>query len=216
MAPEQSALWGFGRAAALELPQLWGGLVDADGSAEEWWKLIEQVAAPRLGGAGGPDGVAGAGGLRAATDPADRAAEPDALELRSDATYLVTGGLGSLGLEIAGYLAAHGARQLVLTSRRAPGSSASSASTHYAEQHGCAIRVITADVADPHDVARLMARRCTPNCRRWPASCTPPARSAPPRWAASNDAELDRVFAGKVWGAWHLSEAAPTSSWTSS
>mgnify|MGYP000287641905 CR=1 FL=1 len=43
------------------------------------------------------------------------------LQLRDDATYLVTGGLGSIGLEIAGYLAARGARNLVLTSRRAPG-----------------------------------------------------------------------------------------------
>jgi acyl transferase domain-containing protein len=28
VSPDQSALWGFGRAASLELPQVWGGLVD--------------------------------------------------------------------------------------------------------------------------------------------------------------------------------------------
>ncbi|WP_197420271.1 nitronate monooxygenase, partial [Mycobacterium sp. NAZ190054] len=28
VAPDQTALWGFGRAAALELPHLWGGLAD--------------------------------------------------------------------------------------------------------------------------------------------------------------------------------------------
>ena len=36
----------------------------------------------------------------------------------------MTGGLGSIGLEIAGYLAAHGARHLVLTGRRSPGDAA--------------------------------------------------------------------------------------------
>ena len=28
VAPDQSCLWGFGRAASLELPQVWGGLAD--------------------------------------------------------------------------------------------------------------------------------------------------------------------------------------------
>ena len=28
VAPDQSCLWGFGRAAALELPHVWGGLAD--------------------------------------------------------------------------------------------------------------------------------------------------------------------------------------------
>ena len=35
----------------------------------------------------------------------------------------------------------------------------------------------------------------------------PQARSVPPRCATLDDAEVDRVFAGKVWGAWYLSEA---------
>ena len=46
VSPEQTALWGFGRAASLELPQLWGGLADlAEGTADEWSQLINQVAA---------------------------------------------------------------------------------------------------------------------------------------------------------------------------
>ena len=32
VSPDQSCLWGFGRAAALELPQVWGGLADLPGS----------------------------------------------------------------------------------------------------------------------------------------------------------------------------------------
>ena len=38
--------------------------------------------------------------------------------IRRDATYLVTGGLGSLGYEVARWLAEQGAGQLVLAGRR--------------------------------------------------------------------------------------------------
>ena len=69
----------------------------------------------------------------------------------------MTGGLGSVGLEIAGYLAAHGARHLVLTSRRSPSDAAQRRIDAMREQYGCEFRVITADVANPHDVARLLA-----------------------------------------------------------
>src|SRR6201999_1149224 len=49
VSPDQSCLWGFGRAASLEHPRLWGGLADlAEGTADEWSRLIDQlVAAPR-------------------------------------------------------------------------------------------------------------------------------------------------------------------------
>jgi acyl transferase domain-containing protein/NADPH:quinone reductase-like Zn-dependent oxidoreductase/acyl carrier protein len=206
VSPEQTALWGFGRAASLELPQLWGGLADlAEGTADEWSHLINQVAAeprredqfavrdqavyvPRL--------VRRAG--QASTKP---------LALRADATYLVTGGLGSIGLEIAGYLAANGAKHLVLTSRRDPSEAAQQRIDALSEQHGADIRVFTADVADADDVSRLLAGV--------KSELPPLAGIAHAAGEISttplsdlDDAEVDRVFAGKVWGAWHLSEAA--------
>lgn len=48
VAPDQSCLWGFGRAAALEFPHLWGGLADlADGTTDEWSRLVNRISAPR-------------------------------------------------------------------------------------------------------------------------------------------------------------------------
>ncbi len=49
VSPVQSCLWGFGRAASLEHPQVWGGLADLSaGGTDEWSRLINQVvAAPR-------------------------------------------------------------------------------------------------------------------------------------------------------------------------
>ncbi len=119
----------------------------------------------------------------------------------------MTGGLGSIGLEIAGYLASHGAKHLVLTSRGAPSDAAQQRIDALGEQHGCEVRVFAADVADAHDVARLLA---TVAAELPPLAGIVHAAGEIGTTPLSNldDAEVDRVFAGKVWGAWHLSEAA--------
>lgn len=204
VAPEQSMLWGFGRATALEYPLVWGGLADLSGDAGEWAQLVGRLAAPTPG----EDQIA-LRGTAVHVPRLVRRTEPAAteeLQLRSDATYLVTGGLGAIGLEIAGYLAAHGARQLVLSSRRTPDDATRARIDALSTQHGCDVRVIPADIADPHAVARLLAAV---------QSDLPPlagivhaagANSTTPL-SSLETAELDRVFAGKVWGAWHLSEA---------
>jgi acyl transferase domain-containing protein/acyl carrier protein len=213
VSPDQSCLWGFGRAAALELPHLWGGLADLSaGTADEWSRLVDRIAAP-LDSSAREDQIA----LRDQTvyvprlvrRPAQSASTP--LHLRGDASYLVTGGVGSIGLEIAGYLAANGARHLVLTSRRTPGEAAQQRIDTLADQHGCQIRVVTADVADAHQVARLLT---TVAAELPPLAGIVHAAGEIGTTALSSldDAEVDRVFAGKVWGAWHLSESLATSS----
>jgi acyl transferase domain-containing protein/acyl carrier protein len=206
VSPEHSCLWGFGRAVSLEYPQLWGGLADlAEGTADEWSRLITRVAAvPR-----GEDQFA----LRDQTVYVPRllrrveAPSVTPLALRDEATYLVTGGLGSIGLEIAGYLAAHGAGHLVLTGRRSPSDAAQRRIDALGEHHGCEFRVVAADVADAHDVARLLA---TVKAELPPLAGIVHAAGEIGTTPLSNldDAEVDRVFAGKVWGAWHLSETA--------
>ena len=212
VSPDQSCLWGFGRAASLEHPQLWGGLADlsARGASDagEWSRLIDHAAAAPRGSAAREDQVALRDGAVYVPRLVRRAGQPIATPpaLRADATYLVTGGLGSLGLEIAGYLAAHGARQLVLTGRRSPGDAAQARIDALREQHGCDVRVVAADVADARDVERLLA---TVEAELPPLAGIVHAAgeigTTPLR--ALDDAEMDRVFAGKVWGAWHLSEA---------
>ncbi|WP_445159541.1 type I polyketide synthase [Mycobacterium sp. Dal123C01] len=212
VSPDQSCLWGFGRAASLEHPQVWGGLADlADGTALDdgvWSRLINQVAAAPRGSAIREDQVA----LRGQTVYVPRLvrrgqSNATPLALRDDATYLVTGGLGSVGLEIAGYLAAHGARHLVLTGRRSPSDAEQRRIEALREQHGCEFRVVAADVAEADDVARLLA---TVQAELPPLAGIVHAAGEIGTTPLStlDDAEVDRVFAGKVWGAWHLSEAA--------
>ncbi len=209
VAPDQSCLWGFGRAASLELPQVWGGLADlADGTTDEWSRFVDRITTPRDSDISEDqialrDKAVYAPRLVRRTEPPSGAP----LELRSDATYLVTGGLGALGLEIAGYLAAHGAKHLVLTGRRAPSDAAQQCIDALGEQHGCEFRVVAADVADAHHVARLLA---TVQAELPPLAGIVHAAGeiGTTPLSSLDDAEVDRVFAGKVWGAWHLSEAA--------
>lgn len=209
VAPEQSALWGFGRAAALELPQVWGGLADlADASAAEWSQFISRASASS-DAAAREDQIA----LRDQSVYVPRLVRREnlpsgtPLEIRDNGTYLVTGGLGSIGLEIAGYLAACGAKNLVLTSRREPNEAAQQRIDALGAQHGCEVRVVTADVADAHDVARLLAGV---QAELPPLAGIVHAAGEIGTTPLSDldDTEVDRVFAGKVWGAWHLSEAA--------
>ncbi len=51
VAPDQSCLWGFGRAASLELPHVWGGLADLsegrENEADEWYRFISRITTLR-------------------------------------------------------------------------------------------------------------------------------------------------------------------------
>lgn len=212
VSPVQSCLWGFGRAAALELPQVWGGLADLSegrkNDSDEWSRFIDLITAPS-DSAIREDQIALRDQVVYVPRLVRRTEEPSGtpLQLRYDTSYLVTGGLGSIGLEIAGYLAAHGARHLVLTSRRAPSDAALQRIDALREQHDCEVRLVAADVADAHDVARLLT---TVQAELPPLAGIVHAAGEIGTTPLSDldDTELDRVFAGKVWGAWHLSEAA--------
>ncbi|KUI22420.1 polyketide synthase [Mycobacterium sp. GA-1285] len=216
VAPDQSCLWGFGRAAALELPQVWGGLADLPPGreirADDWSRLVNRILTSTNSTARNDQ--------LALRDDGDfvprlvrRADQPSGvpMTLRNGATYLITGGLGAIGLEIAGYFATHGATHLVLTSRRVPNDAVQRRIDALSERHGCEIRVVAADVADAHAVASLLS---TVRAEGPPLAGIVHAAGEVGTTPLSDadfetlQAEVDRVFAGKVWGAWHLSEAA--------
>jgi len=210
VAPEQTSLWGFGRAAALELPQLWGGLADlASGTAAEWNSFVGQVIGQSSDSGVTEDQIAFRDAERYVPRLVRRADAPDTapLPIRDNATYLVTGGLGSIGLEIAGYLAAGGAPHIVLTSRRSADPAVAARIDSLTAQYGTQFHVRTADVGDAHDVARLIA---SIQAELPPLAGIVHAAGELGTTPLSDldDAEIDRVFAGKVWGAWNLSEAA--------
>ncbi|WP_431977779.1 type I polyketide synthase [Micromonospora haikouensis] len=110
-------LWGLGRVLRNELPQLWGGTLDVPCADDVPADLVL-----RLFGADPAEDVVSwrDGALEVARITAvDGAPARASFTCRADGTYLVTGGLGALGLEVARWLVERGARRLVLTGRRA-------------------------------------------------------------------------------------------------
>ncbi len=121
--------------------------------------------------------------------------------LRGDATYLITGGLGSLGLAVARWMVDRGARHLVLVSRRSPEGSTARAVEELREA-GAEVLTVAADVSNPQDVRRAL---------ELPAGM-PPLRGIVHSAGVLDDGlatELDRervarVMAPKAAGAWNL------------
>src|SRR6185312_1739672 len=75
--------------------------------------------------------------------------------LRPKGVYLITGGLGALGLEVAGFLARTAAARLVLVGRKPP-SLATAERLRELEAAGAEVMTATADVADPAALAGVV------------------------------------------------------------
>ncbi|HEV3076882.1 MAG TPA: type I polyketide synthase [Thermoanaerobaculia bacterium] len=125
--------------------------------------------------------------------------------IRPDATYLVTGGLGDLGLAAARHLAAGGAGALVLAGRRAPQPEHSAALSALVDA-GTRVVVRQLDVADAGAVAALIAelRRDLPPLRGVLHAAGTLDDSAV---AEHSFSRFPAVLAPKVAGTWNLHQA---------
>jgi acyl carrier protein len=115
----QSPLWGLGRVIAQEHPTFWGGLLDLEPGAGQPDLEALQVY-DEIFGACGEDQIA----LRAGRRNVGRlarlrlSATPGrATGWRADGSYLISGGLGDLGLLVARWMVGQGARRLILLGR---------------------------------------------------------------------------------------------------
>ncbi|MEU1022461.1 beta-ketoacyl reductase, partial [Streptomyces sp. NPDC005904] len=132
--------------------------------------------------------------------------EPAAARVRPDRTYLVTGGLGGLGLVTARKLVALGARHLTLVSRG--GQATEEAAPVLAElSERARVDIVRADVSSADDVRELAARLAT----------GPHPVGGVVHAAGSFDKKLiaeltwesiDAQLAPKAYGGWLLHEAA--------
>jgi acyl transferase domain-containing protein/acyl carrier protein len=150
----QAPLWGFGKVVALEHPELWGGMCDLDGEAfdnegmtlfTEIWDSDEE---DQLAFRAGRRYVA-----RLVHSSVPEVQTPHSF--RSDATYLITGGLGALGLKIAKLMARQGGRYVVLIGRHGVSSEAQKETIKQLEQAGITVLVVQADVSNEEDMLRV-------------------------------------------------------------
>jgi acyl transferase domain-containing protein/NAD(P)-dependent dehydrogenase (short-subunit alcohol dehydrogenase family)/acyl carrier protein len=80
---------------------------------------------------------------------------PEAAMIRPEASYLVTGGLGALGLRVAEWLVQQGARRIFLCGRKPPQGDAGIRLDRL-RRAGAWVEAVQADIASAADVARLI------------------------------------------------------------
>ncbi len=122
-----------------------------------------------------------------------------------EGTFLVTGGLGGVGLLTARHLVEkEGVRSLVLVGRRPPGEAAASEIARL-EQAGARVRTFRADVSDRAAVAGVLAQI---DAEGPPLTGIIHAAAALASTALTEvtDAAFREVAAGKARGAWNLHE----------
>ncbi len=218
LALAQAPVWGLGRSIALESPSLWGGLVDLDplDPLGDLKALADEIVDPAA-----EDQVAFRGGRRLVARLVRRPrldATHEALPIRPDGTYLITGGLGELGLQVAHRLVEQGARRVVLVGRRglpershwdglpAAGDEARKVEAVRAmEQLGATVTLASADVSDPTALSGLLAelRRVFPPLR----GVIHAAGVVASHTLSTLDSEgLARVLGPKIKGTWALHE----------
>jgi len=106
----QATLWGMANSVAIEHPDLRVTMIDTD----------DRNAVARMVAAGRPETRLALRGGRALQARLERSQPAEAIPaLHPDRTYLVTGGLAGVGLEVGRWLATRGARSIALLGRTA-------------------------------------------------------------------------------------------------
>jgi natural product biosynthesis luciferase-like monooxygenase protein len=155
IAISQSPVSGFAKAAAIEHPNLWGGLIDLD--PDEAREAVAQSLLDALSQDESEELIAVRGGQYYVPRLEHESAEatPAPLRFSEDATFLITGGFGGLGRKLAVWLAEHGAKHLCLASRRAEEGD-SNDFIREMRNRGVEVVAIGADVARQGDCARII------------------------------------------------------------
>jgi acyl transferase domain-containing protein/surfactin synthase thioesterase subunit/acyl carrier protein len=228
VSPWQTRFWGFGRTLQVEHPGQLGACIDlhsavvgnssvvgknagagniavadaqADISEDELDLLIAELS-QQFAIAGTETEVAYRGGRRHVArlvrpQPVEDSQSP--LTLSADASYLITGGVGALGLQVAQFLATAGARHLLLTGRSGISTDDQRTVLHALQDAGVKVDVVAADIGVADDVARVLAM--APDLR----GVVHAAGVLDDGMLMQQSAERFRSVASpKVDGAWHL------------
>ncbi|WP_328869734.1 SDR family NAD(P)-dependent oxidoreductase [Streptomyces sp. NBC_00287] len=150
-----AALWGLGRVVGLELPDLWGGVVDLPETLDE---RTGRLLAAALRGADGEDQLAiRPAGLLARRFVRAAVGSREEGEWPPRGTVLITGGTGALGAHVARSLADAGADHLLLLSRRGPEAPGADALAAELRAAGSRVTVTACDAADRDGLAEVLA-----------------------------------------------------------
>jgi acyl transferase domain-containing protein/acyl carrier protein len=204
--PFQAASWGLARAIGQrEVPGIWGGLIDL--SHDRLQSEIEGAASSILMPSG-EDQLAFRGSSRFALRLREIAANnsaPPSIAFRHVGAYLVTGAFGALGLEVARWMVARGARRLILSTSSHESARRSSLVAEL-ELAGAAIEVVVLDLSNAGEVAAFCDQRQR-HARPIRGVIYCAGRSRDQLAVSADSATFDEVFNSKVSGAWTLHQA---------
>jgi phthiocerol/phenolphthiocerol synthesis type-I polyketide synthase D len=199
--------WRFPGEAARVLggePDVGATLVDLDSSGDLVATLVTELNSPAR------DDVIGWRDGRRYVERLARAsldADGGPAVVRADGSYIVTGGLGGLGMVVTRWLAARGAGRLVLNGRTEPSETQQRELTDLAD--GSEIIFVPGDIAT-HGVAEALVAAAEATGRPLRGVVHAAGVIADGQGAALTRQELDRVWAPKVAGALALHAATST------
>ncbi|MBK8254807.1 MAG: SDR family NAD(P)-dependent oxidoreductase [Polyangiaceae bacterium] len=201
----QAPILGLGRTLQVEHPELGVHLIDVE--AHGWTGQTEALLA-ELVCSDSEDEVSlrRDGRFVSRVVRTSAAAGGQQTALRADGTYLITGGLGGLGISFAEWMVSRGARHVVLVGRSAPSQVAQSAIARM-ESTGARVSVFPADISIDDEVRGIFQKM---------AQDMPPLRGILHAAAVLDDHVVSRlsvtsmreVAAAKMYGAWHLHKMA--------
>jgi acyl transferase domain-containing protein len=193
-----ASLWGLVRTAALEHAALVGGLVDLDPEVREG-QGSAVLRALLAGGSALPVALRRGRVYHPRWSRGETTAPSSLGRLAQDRLHLITGGLGAIGLQLAGWLCSRGARHLLLLGRGEP-SAAVERELGRLRQQGVEVDTARVDVSDLG--ALRSALRAV---RRSIGGVIHAAGVLEDSLAFRESPErLARVWAGKAHGAWNL------------
>ncbi len=197
-----SMYWGLGKVIASEHPEYWGGAIDLAPipEADEAKHLIAAINNK----ISKEDHLA----IRqdrtyvARLNKFNLELKERELELSRQHSYLITGGLGSLGLKLAQWLVEKGANNLVLVGRNKPSAIAREKIAQL-EAKGVKVLITQTDASDRQAIAEVLDK-----CQR----SLPPLKGIIHAAGVLDDGFLqsqteekfERVISPKLMGAWHL------------
>ena len=195
---DHAPLWGLGRCAPNEYPDLPLFLLDIDDSQISWQSLAATLGAD-------DKQLALREGRRLVPRLArlSQPSAPTARPINPQGTVLVTGATGTLGTLIARHLVAHhGVRHLLLASRQGPDAPGAESLCAELRAAGASVTLARCDVADARALQTLLHDLPTDHPL---AAVVHAAGTLDDGLLADMTAErIDRVFAPKLDAAWHL------------
>ncbi|MDH6063736.1 type I polyketide synthase [Umezakia ovalisporum] len=203
---EQSPLWALGRSIRAEHPEFDCRCLDFDTLSNIAPLLLKEMQAIDH-----ESQIAYRQGTRYVSRLIRNQSEchaPIQTGIRPDGSYLITGGLGGLGLQVALALAEAGARHLILNSRRGKVSKEAQLIIDRLRQEDVRVDLIAADVSDAADSERLLVESQRKTSLRGIVHAAGVLDDG--ILLQQNQERFEKVMAAKVRGAWHLDQQSQT------